>query len=164
MEIFHYFQYFERFGSMKKWQISKPKIVDRYLDFSNESYPTLKSVISSFKICFQNYGKLRRKILRPKKTTSPFLKFELSRLSGPMLKTQKNATRNQFEQQWFNVISYQKPPRVYRTDLIKFKAVFRQEKQTLAIFCYQTHESRKVRKGQSTIINFKKHNVSAARN
>ena len=61
LEIFHYFQYFERFRSMKKWQISKPKIVDWYLDFSNESYTTLKSVISSFKICFQNYGQLKRK-------------------------------------------------------------------------------------------------------
>ena len=60
LEIFHYFQYFERFRSMKKWQISKPKIVDWYLDFSKESYTTLKSVISSFKICFQNYGKLKR--------------------------------------------------------------------------------------------------------
>ena len=114
LEIFHYFQYFERFRSMKKWQISKPKIVDWYLDFSNESYTTLKSVISSFKICFQNYGQLKRKFLRPKNTSSTFLKFELSRLSGPMLKTQKNAIRNQFERQWFNVISYQKPTRVYR--------------------------------------------------
>ena len=49
---------------MKKWQISKPKIVDWYLDFSNESYTTLKSVISSLKICFQNYGQLKRKCLR----------------------------------------------------------------------------------------------------
>ena len=114
LEIFHYFQYFERFRSMKKWQISKPKIVDWYLDFSNESYTTLKSVISSFKICFQNYGQLKRKFLRPKDTSSTSPKFELSRLSGPMLKTQKNAIRNQFEQQWFNVISYQKPTRVYR--------------------------------------------------
>ena len=159
MEIFHYFQYFERF-----WQISKPKIVDWYLDFSKDSYTTLKSIISSFKICFQNYGKLKRKFLRPKKTTSTFLKFELSRLSGPMLKTQKNAIRNQFEQHWFNVISYQKSPRVYRTNLIKFKAVLRQEKQSLAIVCYQTQESPKVDKGQSTIINFKKHNVFASRN
>ena len=111
MGIFHYFQYFERFRSMKKWQISKPKIVDWYLDFSNESYTTLKSVISSFKICFQNYGQLKRKFLRPKNTSSTFLKFELSRLSGPMLKTQKIVIRNQFEQQWFNVISYQKPTR-----------------------------------------------------
>ena len=164
LEIFHYFQYFERFRSMKKWQISKPKIVDWYLDFSKESYITLKSVISSFKICFQNYGKLKRKFLRPKKKTSTFLKFDLSRLSGPMLKTQKNAIRNQFEQQWFNVISYQKPPRVYRTDLIKFKAVLRQEKRSLAIVCYQTQESPKIDKGQSTIINFKKHNVFASRN
>ena len=80
---------------MKKWQISKPKIVSWYLDFSNESYITLKSVISSFKICFQNYGQLKRKFWRPKKTRSIFLKFELSRLSGPMLKTQINAIRNQ---------------------------------------------------------------------
>ena len=99
---------------MKKWQISKSQIVDWYLDFSNESYTTLKSVISSFKICFQNYGQLKRKFLRPKDTSSTFLKFELCRLSGPMLKTQKNAIRNQFEQQWFNVISYQKQTRVYR--------------------------------------------------
>ena len=45
---------------MKKWQISKPQIVDWYLDFSNESYTMLKSVISSFKICFQNYGQLKK--------------------------------------------------------------------------------------------------------
>ena len=91
-------EYFERFRSMKKWQISKPKIVNWYLDFSNESYTTLKSVISSFKICFQNYRQLKRKCLRPKNTSSTFLKFELSRHSGSMLKTQKlNAIRNQFE-------------------------------------------------------------------
>ena len=114
LEIFHYFQYFKRFRSMKKWQISKPQIVDWYLDFSNESYTMLKSVISSLKICFQNYGQLKRKCLRPKNTSNAFLKFELSRLGGPMLKTQKNAIRNQFEQQLFNVISYQKPTRVYR--------------------------------------------------
>ena len=113
LEIFHYFQYFERFGSMKKWQISKPKIVDWYLDFSNESYTTLKSVISSFKICFQNYGQLKRKFLRPKNTGSTFLKFELSRLGEPMLKTRKNTIRNQFEQQWFHIISFLKPRRVY---------------------------------------------------
>ena len=34
---------------MKKWQISKPKTVDWYLDFSKESYTTLKSVTSAFK-------------------------------------------------------------------------------------------------------------------
>ena len=113
LEIFHFFKYFERFRSMKKWQISKPKIVDWYLDFSNESYTTLKSVISSFKICFQNYGQLKRKFLRPKNTSSTFLKFELSSLSGPMLKTRKNTIRNQFKQQWFDVISFQKPRRVY---------------------------------------------------
>ena len=77
---------------MKIWQISKAKIVDWYLDFSKESYTTLKSVISSFKIVFfffffQNYGQLKMKFLRPKKTRSTFLKFELSRLSGQNLKT-----------------------------------------------------------------------------
>ena len=111
--IFHYFQYFERFRSMKKWHISKRKIVDWYLDFSKESYTTLKNVISSFKIGFQNYGQLKRKLLRPKITSSTFLKFELSSLGGPMLKTQKNTIRNQFEQRWFNVISFHKPRRVY---------------------------------------------------
>ena len=70
---------------MKKWQISKPKIVDWYLDFTKESYTALKSVISSFKICFQNYGQLKRKFLGPENTSSTFLKFELSRLNGPML-------------------------------------------------------------------------------
>ena len=89
LEIFHYFQYFECFRSMKKWQISKPKIIDWYLDFSKESCVTLKSVTSSFKICFQNYGQHKRKFLRPKNTRSTFLKFELSRLGGPMLKTRK---------------------------------------------------------------------------
>ena len=103
LEIFHYFQYFERCRSMKKWQISKPKIVDW----------SLKSVISSFKICFQNSGQLKRKFLRPKNTSSAFLKFELSSFSGPMLKTRENTIRNQFEQQWFEVISFQKPRRVY---------------------------------------------------
>ena len=112
--FFYYFQYFERFLSMKKGQISKPKIVHWYLDLRKESYTTLKSVIYSFKICFQNYGQLKRKFLRPKKTRNTFLKFEPSTLSGLMLKTHKNAIRNQFEQQWFNVISYQKPPRVNR--------------------------------------------------
>ena len=114
LEIFHYFQYFERFRSMKKWQTSKPQIVDWYIDFSNESYTTLNSVISSFKICFQSFGQLKRKFLRSKDTSSTFQRFKLSRLSGPMLKTQKNAIRNQFQQQWFNVISSQKPTRVYR--------------------------------------------------
>ena len=97
----------------KKWQISKPKIVDWYLDFTKESCTTLKSVISSFKICFQNYGQLKRKFLRPKITSSTFLKFELSSLSGPMLKTRKNTKRNQFQQQWFDVISFHKPRCVY---------------------------------------------------
>ena len=121
LEIFHYFQYFERFRSMKKWQISKPKIVDWYLDFSKESYITLKSVISSFKICFQNYEQLKRKFLRPKNTSSTFLKFELSRLGGLMLKTRKKAMRNQFGQQWLNVISIQKPRRVYTAMWYKLK-------------------------------------------
>ena len=113
LDIFHFFQYFERFRSMKKWQISKPKMVHWYLDFSKESYTTLKSVISSFNICFQNYGQLKRQFLRPKYTSSTFLKFELSWLSEASLKTPKNTINNQFEQQWFDVISFHKPRRVY---------------------------------------------------
>ena len=54
--------YFERIRSMKKLQISKLKIVDWYLDFTKESQTTLKNVISSFKICFQNYEQLKKKI------------------------------------------------------------------------------------------------------
>ena len=49
------------------------------------------------------------------------------------------------------------------SDLIKFKALFRQEKHSLAIACCQTHESRKAINGQSTMINFKNHNVFASR-
>ena len=68
-----------------------------------------------FEICFQNYayGQLKRKFLRPKKTSSTFLKFELSSLSGAMLKTWKNTIRNQFEQQWFDFISFHRPRLVY---------------------------------------------------
>ena len=45
---------------MKKWQISKIKIVHWCLDFCKESYnTTLRSVISSFKICLQNYGQFK---------------------------------------------------------------------------------------------------------
>ena len=67
LEIFHYFQYFEHLRSMKKWQILKLKIVHWYLDFTKESYTTLKNVISSFKICFQNYRQLKKKIFEAKK-------------------------------------------------------------------------------------------------
>ena len=56
LEIFHYFHCFR---SMKKWQISKPKIVDWILNFSRVLYHV--KVILSFKICFQNYGQLKRK-------------------------------------------------------------------------------------------------------
>ena len=73
----------------------------------------LKNVPFSFKTCFQHHQQLKRNFLRPKNTSSLFLKFELSSLSGPMLKTRKNTTRNQFEQQWFDVISFHKPRRVY---------------------------------------------------
>ena len=38
-----------------------------------------------------------------------------------MLKTRKNTIRNQFEQQWFNVISFQKPRRVYTAIWYKLK-------------------------------------------
>ena len=63
-----------------------------------DSYQSLESVISSFKICFQIYGQLKKKKFWGRKKRSTFLKFELSRVSRSMLKSQKNAIRNQFEQ------------------------------------------------------------------
>ena len=62
-----------------------------------------------------------KEISEVKNTSSTFLKFELSRLSGPIRKTRKNTIRNQFEQQWFNVISFQKPRRVYTAIWYQFK-------------------------------------------
>ena len=59
-------------------------------------------------------GNLKENFRGRKRQEVLFLKFEPSTLSGPMLKTQKNAIRNQFERQWFNVMSDQKPTRVYR--------------------------------------------------
>ena len=132
LEIFHYCQYFEHFCPMKKWQISKPKIVNWCLDFSKESYTTLKSVISSFKICFQNYEQLKRKFFRPKYTSNTFVKFELSALSRAMLKTRKNTIRNQFEKQWFNVISFHKPRRVYPAIWYNLKAFATMRKADLS--------------------------------
>ena len=166
LEIFHYFQYFERFLSMKKWQISKPKIVDWYLDFTKESCTTLKSIISCLKICFQNYGQLKRKFLTPKNTSSTFLKFELSSLSAPMLKTRENTIRNQFEQQWFDY-QLSETKTCLSSDLVYFKTVCSQERQIYAVNSCQVHESRKFVKEQSAIINqinFKNHNVFASRN
>ena len=129
LEIFHYFQYFERFRSMKKWQISKPKIVDWYLDFSNESYTTLKSVISSFKICFQNYGQFKRKFLRPKKNKKYFSDIRALQTQRADAKNSEKCNKKSVWATVVNVINYQKPQRVYRLiSVIKFKAVFRQKK------------------------------------
>ena len=151
---FSLFSIFERFRSLKKWQISKPKIVDWYLDFTKESYTTLKSVISSFEICLQNYGQLKRKFLRPKNTSSTFLKFELSSLSGAMLKTRKNTIRNRFGQQWFNLISFQKPRRVYPAIWYNLKPfAHKKGRFTLSTPAKLVHESPKFVKGQSAIIN-----------
>ena len=57
--------------------VSPNYIVHLYLDYRGKE-ATLKSVISYFKICFQNYEQLKRKFLRLGKTSSTFLKFELS--------------------------------------------------------------------------------------
>ena len=96
------------------------------------TYTTLKSVISSFKICFQNYGQLKRKFLRPKITSSNFLKFELASLSGTMLKTRKNTIRNQFEQRWFDVFSFHKPGRAYPAIWNNLKTFANMEKADLS--------------------------------
>ena len=61
-----------------------PRFHSRVLCYVKERY-------LFFKICFQNYGQLKRKFLRPKNTSSTFLK------------------------QWFDVISFHKPRRVYPT-------------------------------------------------
>ena len=42
---------------MKKWQISKPKLVDWYLDFSKESYTTVfRQEKQSLAIVYYGYG------------------------------------------------------------------------------------------------------------
>ena len=112
-----FWRFFIIFNILKvlvRWKMANFKAPNRRLvpRFQKESYTTLKCVVCSFKISFQNYGQLKRKILRPQKTRTTFLKFELSRLGEPMLKL-RNAIRDQFEQQWFNAISFQKPRRVY---------------------------------------------------
>ena len=66
LEIFHYFQYFERFRSMKKWQISKPKIVGWYLDFTKESYATLERYLF-FQDLFSKLWATSKKIFEAKK-------------------------------------------------------------------------------------------------
>ena len=64
LEIFLYLHFFQRFLQMKNWQSSVSKITDWYLDFSTNFYIKLKSIIFSFKICFQNHGQVKRKIFR----------------------------------------------------------------------------------------------------
>ena len=121
----------------------------------------LKSVICSFKICFQNYGQLKRKFLRLKNTSSTFLKFELSSLSGPMLKTRKNTIRNQFEQQYSGLmLSAFRNQDVFIWYNLK---PFAHKKGRFMLL----YESRKFVKGQGAIItqiNFKNHNIFASRN
>ena len=60
-------------------------------------------------------------------------------------KNSENAIRNQFEHHLSETTT------CLYSDPIKFKAVLLQEKQILAIVCCQTHESRMVVKGQSTM-------------
>ena len=81
LEIFHYFQYFERFRSMKKWQILKPKIVDWYLDFSRVVY-NVKERYLFFQNLFSKLWATSKEIFEAKKSSSIFLKFELSRSAG----------------------------------------------------------------------------------
>ena len=50
--FFIFFNILNVFVRWKNGKISKPKIVHWYLDFRKESYTTLKSVTSSFKIFF----------------------------------------------------------------------------------------------------------------
>ena len=91
--------------------------------YSKAGYTTLTSIISTFQICCQNHGQLKRKLLRPKNTRSTFMKFELSRLGSPTLKLNQIQHKNTFEQQWFNSTSCQTSAHVYKTtwkDLLSF--------------------------------------------
>ena len=66
------------------------------------------------------------------------------------------------EQQWFNVISFQKPERVYPAIRYDLKPFANMKGSSCLV-----QESRKVVKGQSTIINqinYENHNVFASRN
>ena len=112
LEIFYYFQYFERFRHEKNGKFQSPKSsTGTSISLIKESYTTFERVISSFKICFQNYGRLKRKFLRPKIQVVLFWNLSFPRSAGRSAR--ENTIRNQFEQQWFEVISFQKPRRVY---------------------------------------------------
>ena len=66
LEIFHYFQYFERFRSMKKREISKPKIVDWYLDTNRVLYH-VKERYLFFQNLFSKLWATEKKIFEAKK-------------------------------------------------------------------------------------------------
>ena len=114
LEIFHYFQYFERFRSKKKMANFKTQNRRLVPWFQQRVLYHVKERYLFFQNLFSKLWATEKKIFEAKRYKCTFLKFELSRLGGPMLQTQKNAIRNQFEQQWFNVISYQKLTRVCR--------------------------------------------------
>ena len=121
LEIFHYFQYFECVCSMKNGKFQSSKSSTGFLISEKSLIPRQRALSLPSKSVFKTMGNLKEKFWDGKKTRSTFLKIWLSKLSGPMLKTQKNAIRNQFEQQWFNVISVQKPRRVYTAIWYKLK-------------------------------------------
>ena len=80
---------------MQNWQIYKAKIIDWYMALSKMVDTTWKSIISSYKNRFQNYGQLKRKFLRPWIASSTLVKFELSHHGIP------TQTWKTFEQQLF---------------------------------------------------------------
>ena len=83
-EIFQFLQFFKRFLVMPNWQICE--IINWYTALRIKIYTTWKSIISSYKICFQNYGQHKRRFLRSRITSSTLVKFELSCHGIPMLK------------------------------------------------------------------------------
>ena len=78
-----------------------------------------------------------------------FWNLSFPRSAGPMLKTRKNTVRNQFKQQRFEVISFQKPRRVYPAIWYNLKPfAHKKGRFTLSTPAKLVHESRKFVKGQ----------------
>ena len=109
-----FYIWFERFLTSQNWQNSTAKIVDWDMSSGKKTYTTWKSILSSFKIRFQNHGKLKRWFLRSQNVNSTFMKFELCRNDLPSMKTYHVNTS---EQHSFKYISNQAPPHIYKTIL-----------------------------------------------
>ena len=65
-------------------------------------------------------GNSKRKFLRPKKTSSTFLKFELSSLSGPMLRTRENTIKISLSNSGLKLLAFRNQDVfIQRSDIIQ---------------------------------------------